>query len=262
MGSRAHIYVSLPGLAQGGQGTSLDNSDAVCSALLARGIGSGDVVFVSTFAHERVADAITRSGAEPIFIDVTLETWHVSADVLDMAARWCLSTGSTPKALVMMDVYGMRADSDALRDVCRTYDMVLIEDHLARGRRGRTERLPVVVARRRAIHARYRDGLGGVPGIRFMPDVDSASWNPWLTCVVFDEFDMRDRVMAGSGDGVVEYGLLWRPLHTLPAYVDATAIVDGTAEYLFEHGLCLPSSSALTDSRVDEVIEAVLAVVG
>ncbi|MFM8855812.1 MAG: DegT/DnrJ/EryC1/StrS family aminotransferase [Actinomycetota bacterium] len=262
MGSQHRIYVSLPELTQQERAHSHEGADAVCTALLSHGIGSGDVVFVSTFTHPRVAEAITRSGAEPIFVDVTLETWHVSAEVLDIAAQWCLSVGSTPKALVMVDAYGLRFDSDALREVCWKYDMAVIEDHLASEGSARLTRPPVVVARRREIHARYRRGLEGTPGVRFMPAVNSAAWNPWLTCVVFEEFDMRDRVMAALGDVAIECSYLWRPLHTVPAYADATAIVDGTAEYLFEHGLRLPSSSTLTDSRVDEVIETVVAVLG
>ncbi len=86
--------------------------------------------------------------------------------------------------------------------------------------------------------------------------------NAWRTCVVFEEFEMRDQVMTGTGEEAIECSLFWRPLHTLPAYAGVTAIVDGTAEYLHEHGLCLPSSSTLSDSQVDEVIEAVLAVLG
>jgi dTDP-4-amino-4,6-dideoxygalactose transaminase len=262
VGSSHHIYVSVPQLTQSKQPTLLDDAHVLRSDLSGSGIGAGDVVFVSTFAHERVADVISRCGAEPIILDVTLETWHVSADVLDMTARWCLSIGATPKALLIVDVYGTRCDSDALRDVCWKFDMAVIEDHVERERWAHLERLPAVVARRREIHARYRRGFEGVPGLRFMPVADAVAWNPWLTCLVFEEFDMRDQVLAGLGKEAFDCSLLLRPLHTLPAYAHATAIVDGTAEYLFEHGLCLPNSSTLTDSDVDAVIEMVVAVVG
>jgi len=235
---------------------------AECSAILASGVGAGDVVLVSTFSPPRFAEAILRCGAEPVFIDVSLETWHVSPEVLDMAARWCLSIGSTPTALVAVDVYGMRGDIDALRDACWMYDMALIGDRPACEGSAQQERLPAVVARRREIHARYRRGFAGIPGLRFMPASGEAECTAWSSCVVFEEFDMRDRVMAGLTDGGFVCSSLWQPLHTLPSCVDSVAIVDGTAEYLFEHGLCLPSSGTLTDSRADEVIERVVTVLG
>jgi len=220
------------------------------------------MVLVSTLAQERVADAIIRCRAEPIFIDVTLETWHVSADVLDLAARWCASIGANPRALVTVDVYGMRSDTEALRDVCWKYDMTLIEDHCGFEGRTHAERLPAVVARRREIHDRYRRGLEGTSGIRFMPAAKSAAWNPWLTCAVFEEFAVRDQVLADLAAKGIVCSPLSRPLHTSAAYAQNTAIVDGTAEYLFEHGLCLPNSSTLANSQVDEVIEAVVSVLG
>ncbi len=261
-GRQTSVTDTLPELTQWEQGLILEDADAVYAALLGRGIGARDVVFVSTVAHERVAAAITRCGAEAIFIDVTLETWNVSAEVLDIAAQWCHSIGSTPQALVMVDAYGMDADVDAVRNVCWKHNMALIENHLEWKRRAQHERLSAVVARRREIHARYRRDLEGTSGLRFTPESDSVRWNSWLTCVVFEEFDTRDRVLTGLGDRAIECSALWRPLHTLPAYANATAIVDGTAEYLFEHGLCLPSSSTLTDAEVDAVIETVVAIAG
>lgn len=260
--SQHHIYDSVPELSRWEQELGFDGADTECSAILVSGVGAGDVVLVSTFSPPRVAQAIRRCGAEPIFIDVSLETWHVSPEVFDMAARWCLSIGSTPTALVAVDVYGMRGDIDALRDVCGKYDMALIGDRPACEGSGQQERLPAVVARRREIHARYRRGFAGVSGIRFMPPSGETECNPWSSCVVFEEFDLRDRVMVGLADGALGCSSLWQPLHTLPTCVDSTAIVDGTAEHLFEHGLRLPSSSTLTDSQVDEVIERVVTVLG
>lgn len=261
-GRHDHEYDSSPVFTHRGKAFSSEGVDDVSALLWGGRIGVGDVVFVSTFAHERVADAIIRCGAEPLFIDVTLETWHVSAEVLDMAARWCLSVGSTPKALVMVDVYGIRSDVETLRNVCSKLDMMLVDDPVSFDRRSQVQRLSDVTDRRRKIQARYRRGFEETRGLRFMPFSESAACSAWMMCVLFEEFDMRDRVMAGLENAGLESKSMWRPLHTLPTYVDVTAILDGTADYLFEHGLCLPSSSALTDGDVDVVIETVLDIVG
>ena len=42
------------------------------------------------------------------------------------------------------------------------------------------------VARRRAINARYRERLGDLPGIAFMPEADYGTASFWLTCITVD----------------------------------------------------------------------------
>jgi dTDP-4-amino-4,6-dideoxygalactose transaminase len=260
--TRPHICVSDPALDALDDVENIARDIAGAISSTGCGIGRGDVVFVSTFAHEGVAEAITSCGAEPIFIDVTLESWHVSAEVLDLAVQWCHSVGKNPKAMLMVDVYGRSIDADDLRDICWKYDMALIENYLARKRRMYMETLPEMIRRRHEINMRYHQGLEETSGIRFMPAGDPARDTAGSTCAVFEDFDMGDRVLACLAAKGIESQKLWKPLHTLAPYENTTAIVDGTAEYLHEHGLCLPSSSTLTDSQVDEVIEAVLAVLG
>ena len=119
--------------------------------------------------------------------------------------------------------------------------------------RAQLERLPGMIARRLEINARYRTGLSDSP-LTFMPVPDWSRWNGWLTCVVFDDPDVRDRVMHALDAVDIESRPLWKPLHLQPAFTDATAHVDGTSEALFRHGLCLPSGSVLTDDEVDRVI--------
>jgi dTDP-4-amino-4,6-dideoxygalactose transaminase len=42
-------------------------------------------------------------------------------------------------------------------------------------------------------------------------------------------------------------------------FADAPRRVNGTSERLFDHGLCLPSGSVLTDAQVDRVVTVVRA---
>lgn len=118
--------------------------------------------------------------------------------------------------------------------------------------RAQLERLPDMIARRRAHHARYQSVLGGVDGVTFMPIADDG-WNGWLTCVTFDDPAVRDRVMATLAAADVECRPLWKPMHLQPVFRSARAIVDGTSADLFERGLCLPSGSAHTADVIDHV---------
>jgi pyridoxal phosphate-dependent aminotransferase EpsN len=54
----------------------------------------------------------------------------------------------------------------------------------------------------------------------------------------------------------IETRPVWRPMHTQPLLRNATAIGGAVAERHFARGLCLPSSSSLTESDQDLVIES------
>jgi dTDP-4-amino-4,6-dideoxygalactose transaminase len=56
----------------------------------------------------------------------------------------------------------------------------------------------------------------------------------------------------------IESRPLWKPMHLQPVFAGHRAVVDGTSQRLFEHGLCLPSGSVLTDSDVDRVAGLVI----
>jgi dTDP-4-amino-4,6-dideoxygalactose transaminase len=92
-----------------------------------------------------------------------------------------------------------------------------------------------------------------------MPVAPWGGWNGWLTCVTFDDRSMRDAVQGTLTAAAIESRPLWKPMHLQPAFAGAPARVDGTSQRLFEHGLCLPSGSVLTDAQVDQVVEVVRA---
>jgi dTDP-4-amino-4,6-dideoxygalactose transaminase len=123
--------------------------------------------------------------------------------------------------------------------------------------RAQLERLPAMSARRIAINRFYRDALGDVDGLSFMPIVDG--WNGWLTCVTFGDPAARDVVQSALAAVDIESRPLWKPMHLQAVFADAPARVDGTSENLFAHGLCLPSGSALTDAQVERVADVVVA---
>ncbi len=114
------------------------------------------------------------------------------------------------------------------------------------------ERLPEMSARRVAINATYRVRFDDLEGVSFMPIADPG-WNGWLTCVVFDDPDVRQHVLQTLAANDIESRPLWKPMHLQPVFSDNAAVVDGTSQRLFEHGLCLPSGSVLTDGEVDRV---------
>lgn len=131
--------------------------------------------------------------------------------------------------------------------------------------RAQLGRLPAMSARRLAIHAHYRRELADVPGLAFMPIAPWSTadggghWNGWLTCVTFDDPAHRDRVQVALSAADIESRPLWKPMHLQPVFGSMPARLSGTSERLFNHGLCLPSGSVLTDAQVDRVVVVVCA---
>jgi dTDP-4-amino-4,6-dideoxygalactose transaminase len=131
--------------------------------------------------------------------------------------------------------------------------------------RAQLERLPAMSARRRAINDHYRAELGDVAGLEFMPIAPwsrtdaGRHWNGWLTCVTFDDPAHRDRVQSTLAAADIESRPLWKPMHLQPVFAAMPNRVNGTSERLFDHGLCLPSGSALSDAEVDRVVSVVRA---
>jgi len=123
--------------------------------------------------------------------------------------------------------------------------------------RGQMYVLKEHIARRREINRMYRSLLDGLPGISFHtnPNGDFDS-NYWLTCITirpeeagFTREDLRLKMEAEN----IETRPLWKPMHLQPVFADCPYYGDDTAEWLFDHGLCLPSGPILTDEEIFRV---------
>lgn len=123
---------------------------------------------------------------------------------------------------------------------------------------GQMENIHERIARRRAIHALYREGLADLPYIT-VQDNPSQGYesNFWLTTIQIDPDahvtpdQMRLRLLEKK----IETRLLWRPMHMQPIFADAPYYGGSVGETLFNRGLCLPSGSSLTDDQIARVID-------
>tara|TARA_R110001599_G_scaffold266200_2_gene466949 strand:+ start:2166 stop:3299 length:1134 start_codon:yes stop_codon:yes gene_type:complete len=126
---------------------------------------------------------------------------------------------------------------------------------------GQMEVLDDRVARRRAIHDRYRTALSSA-GIDFMPEPEGQCSTRWLTALTIDPDKTgvsREDIRLMLLDHEIEARPLWKPMHMQPLYAGAAYHGSGVDETLFENGLCLPSGSDMSDDQQDEVIDRILA---
>jgi pyridoxal phosphate-dependent aminotransferase EpsN len=129
--------------------------------------------------------------------------------------------------------------------------------------RGQLSVLDTRVEQRRANFEYYREALGDVPGIAFMPEIAGGRSTRWLTCITVDP----DRFGATAEDirracerENIEARPVWKPMHLQPVFAECDVVDGAVADDLFSRGLCLPSGSSLTDQHRQRVVEGVRSV--
>jgi dTDP-4-amino-4,6-dideoxygalactose transaminase len=93
-----------------------------------------------------------------------------------------------------------------------------------------------------------------------MPEAPYGRGNCWLTCIVVDPDETgtdRETIRLALEAEDIESRPLWKPMHLQPVYRDAPMYGGEVSARLFEHGLCLPSGSALTESDQERIVETV-----
>ena len=103
-------------------------SAAIHLALILLGIQPGDEVMCSTLTFAATANPITYQGATPVFIDSEPSTWNMDCNCLEDAIRDRIRKGKRPKAVIIVHLYGQSADMDTIMNLCKQYDIPLIED--------------------------------------------------------------------------------------------------------------------------------------
>ncbi len=98
-------------------------------ALLQLGVGPGDEVLCQTFSFCASSNPVTYCGAKPVFIDSDPDTWNLDPILLEQAIQDRIEkTGKKPKAIIVVDLYGMPAKWDELEAIGMKYGIPIIED--------------------------------------------------------------------------------------------------------------------------------------
>ena len=98
-------------------------------ALLQLGVGLGDEVLCQSLSFCASTNPIAYCGATPVFIDSEENTWNMDPVLLEQAILDRIAkTGRKPKAIIVVDLYGMPAKWDELEKISRKHDIPIIED--------------------------------------------------------------------------------------------------------------------------------------
>jgi dTDP-4-amino-4,6-dideoxygalactose transaminase len=110
-------FVGTKGAAGVASGTA-----ALHLSMLACGVGSGDEVITAAHTFIATAEAISQTGARPIFVDIDPKTYTLDPNQVEDAIT------SRTRAIMPVHLYGQSADLDPLLDIARRRDLWLIED--------------------------------------------------------------------------------------------------------------------------------------
>lgn len=99
-----------------------NGTEALWLALLALGIKPGDQVITVPATFMATAEAITYTGAKPVFVDVDEKTCTMNPALIEQAI--------TPKtkAIIPVHLYGQMADMDPIMEIARRHNLFVIED--------------------------------------------------------------------------------------------------------------------------------------
>jgi dTDP-4-amino-4,6-dideoxygalactose transaminase len=126
--------------------------------------------------------------------------------------------------------------------------------------RGQMTVLDERVKRRREIFNIYKDALGDIEAIKFPGEPEGFFSNRWLTCILVDPGKRgvsREDIRKKFEQENIDSRPLWKPMHLQPVYEGYPAYINGTSEYLFDHGLCLPSGTNMPDSDIERIIKVI-----
>lgn len=121
--------------------------------------------------------------------------------------------------------------------------------------------LPSFVAKRRSIFSGYSARLQHVPEISPMPVPTWSEPTHWLSVFTLSQHHGWDdvmRIVNAMSKAGIETRPAWKPMHLQPAFASCRAILNGTSEYVFNRGICLPSSQSLTESEQDRVVDVLV----
>lgn len=159
-------------------------------ALVALGIGRGDEVIVPTLTYVASANAVTYTGAKPVFVDCRPGDWQL--DPADVARKITPRT----KAVMAVHLYGSAADLDALASLCARHGLALVED--------------CAEAIGTLYKGRHVGGFGHVSAFSFFGNKTITTGEGGM--VLTTDADLHDRIVRLRGQGLSKHREYWHDL--------------------------------------------------
>ncbi len=114
------------------QAVAVSNGTAALHlALLALGVGTGDLVVTTTYSWPSTANVIELCGARPVFVDIDCDTFNLAPVALEQTLERLFDdegVGASVKALLPVHAFGQTADMEAIGVIAGRYGLPVVED--------------------------------------------------------------------------------------------------------------------------------------
>lgn len=97
-------------------------TSALHLALLSAGIGPGDEVLTTSNTFIATVEAISYTGAKPVFVDIDPATANIDPSCIEAAIT------KQTRAIIPVHLYGRPANLDAIQEIAARHRLTLIED--------------------------------------------------------------------------------------------------------------------------------------
>ncbi|MFQ5756452.1 MAG: DegT/DnrJ/EryC1/StrS family aminotransferase [Acidiferrobacterales bacterium] len=103
-------------------------TDALLLALMAKGVGHGDAIFVPSFTFVATAEVVTLLHAKPVFVDIDADTYLMNTESLEAAIAESKKQGLTPRAILPVDLFGQPADYEKIERIAKAHGLFVVAD--------------------------------------------------------------------------------------------------------------------------------------
>lgn len=102
--------------------TTSNGTTALHLCLVAAEIGPGDEILIPSMTFVATANAVSYTGATPVFIDSEIETWNIDPDKIKEKIN------KKTRAIIPVHLYGHPADMGIISSIAKKYNLLVIED--------------------------------------------------------------------------------------------------------------------------------------
>lgn len=109
-------------------------------ALVSLGVGKGQDIILPSYTFIATANAITYTGAQPVFVDIDLDTFNIKIDsvvsTIENDYSWNEKegqltnklTGNTLRGIIPVHLFGLCADIYKINEIAKKYNLLVLED--------------------------------------------------------------------------------------------------------------------------------------
>ncbi len=102
-------------------------TDALVMALMVRGVGPGQAVFLPSFTFAATAESVALLGATPVFVDIDPASYNLAPESLAAAIEG-LDPSLRAVGVIPVDLFGLPSDFASIDALCRDHGLWMIDD--------------------------------------------------------------------------------------------------------------------------------------